>query len=850
GWVNWWSDCRSRRFINCGRLNINGLAPPSPTTVRKMTQLKTNYESLEEIGRGGFGVVYKARCIAKDKPWYESIVAIKKVDISKVPGFRVGLELQALASLRHENIVDFYEEFRENGAQYIVMEYCRYGSLRDYVKKNGKLTDKCAAFVLRQLVNAVKHIHSSGMMHRDLSAGNVLISSMRNGKFRVKLADFGLATLLRQGDMTGTIVGTPGYIAPQVYGRSYNQKADVFSLGGILYLMLVGKDPPREQGSKQLDLDEVSEEGAELIRLMMHPDESRRITLHDIRMSAFSRIADEFDMSGNSFRDGSREQIRRSSREYYQLSYAQPVRVRAQSAQPRVPSCTKTNKESGFESGDIEFTNARRLSLEDRCRHSLCDGSVCRRCGIKRLRERRKEANEYPCTSHSTVDQNVPGNSDRVGRSERHVYGSRRNLSDLKTSTTRATTVSSRGAANVMIWPLDISRLSPNKMATGAGRFFFNSDDSLVYEVAGRRRSVSRDCQTAEECVVCVVVVETKAVDGQVMSVYKAAKRIPFPRPDDPPLPYDRTWSRTYKSFEELQTNPSHLRYYRQIIEATKKLAGRVEKIVFKPSAETTARLMENGDFRVKFSDGRLAVQKMGATSVVVSNGGSSQATLSSGEMRMFNDARFDVLEMERLLERATFLAFKPFPFHFSNASLFTASSTVEERPSRNESSQGINVLNRLSSRPQVSAFISEGSNPRLSRKPLASISNNLSLGSYRKLQRRVVDSHDAENIRPEIEERREDSPTPRILREGEYKLRAQKSSSGKRVITSITSVGVRTSRSVRISTTSRNTYVYEVAGDSSRTVRFRFDGRDFSDVPLPARNLVYTLYRKREEYA
>uniref|UniRef100_A0A915BIL6 Protein kinase domain-containing protein n=1 Tax=Parascaris univalens TaxID=6257 RepID=A0A915BIL6_PARUN len=123
-------------------------------------------------------------------------------------------------------------------------------------------------------------------------------------------------------------------------------------------------------------------------------------------------------------------------------------------------------------------------------------------------------------------------------------------------------------------------------------------------------------------------------------------------------------------------------------------------------------------------------VQKMGATSVVVSNGGSSQATLSSGEMRMFNDARFDVLEMERLLERATFLAFKPFPFHFSNASLFTASSTVEERPSRNESSQGINVLNRLSSRPQVSAFISEGSNPRLSRKPLASISNNLSLGS------------------------------------------------------------------------------------------------------------------------
>lgn len=68
-----------------------------------------------------------------------------------------------------------------------------------------------------------------------------------------------------------------------------------------------------------------------------------------------------------------------------------------------------------------------------------------------------------------------------------------------------------------------------------------------MYEVAGRRRSVSRDCQVTEECVVCVVIVETKAVGGQVMSVYKAAKRIPFPRPEDPPLLYDRTWSRTYK---------------------------------------------------------------------------------------------------------------------------------------------------------------------------------------------------------------------------------------------------------------------------------------------------------------
>uniref|UniRef100_A0A0M3HGT8 Polo_box_3 domain-containing protein n=1 Tax=Ascaris lumbricoides TaxID=6252 RepID=A0A0M3HGT8_ASCLU len=82
----------------------------------------------------------------------------------------------------------------------------------------------------------------------------------------------------------------------------------------------------------------------------------------------------------------------------------------------------------------------------------------------------------------------------------------------------------------------------------------------------------------------------------------------------------------------------------------------------------TTSGLSEATFIRYDAHDSRLAMQKVGTTSVVVSNGGSLQAMLSSGEMRMFNDARFDVLEMERLLERATFLAFKPFPFHFSNA--------------------------------------------------------------------------------------------------------------------------------------------------------------------------------------
>ncbi|KHN88538.1 putative serine/threonine-protein kinase zyg-1 [Toxocara canis] len=860
------------------------------------------------------------------------------------------------------------------------MEYCKHGSLRDYVKKNGKLSDQCAAFILRQLVNAVKHIHSNGMMHRDLSAGNVLISSMRNGKFRVKLADFGLATLLRQGDVTGTIVGTPGYIAPQVYGRSYNQKADVFSLGGILYLMLVGKDPPREQNitkeldlgilseegaelirqmmhpdenrriilqdirmsafsrmadefdflfvgehildhasiwshiemsaladfglatllrqgdvtgtivgtpgyiapqvygrsynqkadvfslggilylmlvgkdppreqniTKELDLGILSEEGAELIRQMMHPDENRRIILQDIRMSAFSRMADEFDVSGNSFREGSREQIRRSSREYYQLSYAQPVRMRAHSAQPRVTSNTKPNKESGFESGDVEFANVRRQSFENTCRHSLYDGSICQRCGLRRSRERRIEG--IPSTSCSPVGVHAYNGLERLGRLERRVHGSRRMLSDARMSSTRGITIGSGvsgGTANVKLWPLDISRIAPNKMIIGAGRFFFNVNGTLVYEVAGKHRSVSRECHGIDECIACIVVVETKAANGQVMSIYSTAKNTPFPHADDPPLHLDRACYKIYRSFEELQLNSSHMRFYRQIVEATKRLGGRIEKIVFKPSAATTARLMENGDFRLKFSDGlvsfpyhsvlsvggskerngfdfcvrrwhfegytfrrfeelqlnsshmrfyrqiveatkrlggriekivfkpsaattarlmengdfrlkfsdgRLAVQKRGTDSISVSDDGTSKATLSDEEMRLFHHSRSDALEMEQLLEKGAFLCVKPFPFHFSNASLFTTAAVADKRPSDKENAQRTVVSERaVNRRPSLSKFCSEESNGRLSRKPLGTIAINSHIDDGHNVQRKSNASCGVENQQPVLE--------------------------------------------------------------------------------------------------
>ncbi|CAB3404484.1 unnamed protein product [Caenorhabditis bovis] len=242
-----------------------------------------SFTDLNEIGRGGFGVVYSAKRENGEK------VALKKID-GRVSKDRVWNEIKSMRSLKHRNIVEFYEDFIEAGDTYVVMELCEHGSLRSYVKTNGPLQEPIAAHVLRQLISAVTYMHRRGVLHRDLSAGNVFIKSIRRGFLTVKLGDFGLATNLRQGETACTIVGTPGYIAPQVFNQDYDQTADVFSLGGVLYTMLTARDPPSKGN---VVLNGLNSNAANLIERMMHQDAKRRIGLTEITLSDFMRDIDE-----------------------------------------------------------------------------------------------------------------------------------------------------------------------------------------------------------------------------------------------------------------------------------------------------------------------------------------------------------------------------------------------------------------------------------------------------------------------------------------------------------------------------------------------------------------------------
>ncbi|MDI9530598.1 MAG: WD40 repeat domain-containing serine/threonine protein kinase [Chloroflexota bacterium] len=197
------------------------------------------YEILEELGRGGFGVVYKARDAVLDR-----VVAVKVLHPNLVndPGFvsRFRNEARLAAQLDHSNIVSVYDFGEYQGLYYIAMAYMPGGSLKDMLQKEGALPEKKALTILNQVADGLSYAHKKGIIHRDLKPGNILFDE--EGAARV--SDLGFAKALHTDSsvslsMSGGLVGTPAYMAPEVWrGEPATPQTDIYSLGCILYEML------------------------------------------------------------------------------------------------------------------------------------------------------------------------------------------------------------------------------------------------------------------------------------------------------------------------------------------------------------------------------------------------------------------------------------------------------------------------------------------------------------------------------------------------------------------------------------------------------------------------------------
>ena len=204
--------------------------------------LDNRYEILECIGTGGMAVVYKARCHRLNR-----LVALKilKPELASDADFRRRFhdESQAVAMLSNANIVSVYDVSHSDGLDYIVMELVDGMTLKQYMQKRGTpLNWREALHFITQIVRALGHAHSRGIIHRDIKPHNIMV--LRDGS--VKVTDFGIAQLASaaQNTMTQEAIGSVHYISPeQAKGSHVDCRTDIYSAGVVLYEMLTGRLP-------------------------------------------------------------------------------------------------------------------------------------------------------------------------------------------------------------------------------------------------------------------------------------------------------------------------------------------------------------------------------------------------------------------------------------------------------------------------------------------------------------------------------------------------------------------------------------------------------------------------------
>ncbi|KAI3404238.2 hypothetical protein KGF56_002999 [Candida oxycetoniae] len=223
-------------------------------------------EVFEEVGRGGFGVVYRG--IIKSS---QEEVAIKQIDLEQdaTDLIEINKEIQIMSECRSPQITSYYGSFVKNYKLWVVMEFVDGGSIFELLKA-GTIDETTISIIVLDIVSALNYLHNQGKIHRDLKSQNILIN--KHGE--IKLTDFGVSTQLSSSfSKRNTTVGTPYWMAPEVILNSnggHSFKADIWSLGCCCYEMFTGKPPLQNHYAPMKALRKISqcEQNGDFIKMI------------------------------------------------------------------------------------------------------------------------------------------------------------------------------------------------------------------------------------------------------------------------------------------------------------------------------------------------------------------------------------------------------------------------------------------------------------------------------------------------------------------------------------------------------------------------------------------------------
>ena len=224
-----------------------------------ISQVKTDpfkdYEEIKVLGSGSFAKVLLVKNNVTGL--IRAMKIIKKRKITEDDGstdIEILNEINILKQIDHPNVVKIFEFYNSEDAYYLITEYCGEGELFKIISDKKKLTEIQCAYIMYQVLSAIKYCHKMKIMHRDLKPENILIYKHNKEKdfYDVKICDFGTSQIFQRGEWQSQPCGSVYYVAPEVLNKKYNSKCDLWSVGVIMFMLLSNKAPFGGRNDKEI----------------------------------------------------------------------------------------------------------------------------------------------------------------------------------------------------------------------------------------------------------------------------------------------------------------------------------------------------------------------------------------------------------------------------------------------------------------------------------------------------------------------------------------------------------------------------------------------------------------------